>query len=125
MAKTKLMPRDAKANNVINILHPYRTNYGGWVYDDPDIGVFQEAFVMGSSEVIDHLVGEDTTRFQLLISSKKIPKHDAKIVKIKGEEDGWYQLEGTDMQHWLCGCVLDYFPGYPDEIYIKIQNKVK
>ena len=114
-----------KANNEVNVIHPYRTQYRTWVYDDEDLGVYSEAFVMGSSEVIDHLVGEETNSFQAAISAKPLPKYDARLIKIEGEEEGWYQLEGTDMQHWLCGCVLDYFQDYPDNIYVKISNKKK
>lgn len=122
----KLMDKRAKAKNTVNILHPYRTSFGTWVYDDPDIGVYSEAFVCGSSEVIDHLVGEDNNFFDLVISAHPLPGYQAKIVKIQKEEEptieGWYHLEGTEMDHWLCGEVLSYFEGYPDEIYIRVEN---
>lgn len=125
--KTATMARDAKAKNVINVLNPYRTSYGTWVYDDPDIGVHAEAFVCGSSEVIDHLVGKDTNKFTALISKDPIPGYQARLVRLKEKEkedkiQGWYQLEGTNMEHWLCGCVLDYFEGYPDNIYVQLSN---
>lgn len=113
--------RKIKSKNVINVLYPYRTENGTWVYDDSDIGVFKEAFVMGSSEVIDHLVGLDCNNFKLLISSNPIPNYTAKLNKLDREYEGWYQLEGTNMEHWLCGCVLDYFENYPDNIYVKIE----
>ena len=123
MPKPK-MARNAKASNEVNVIHPYRTPYGGWVYDDPDIGVYSEAFVMGSSEVIDHLVGKKCNQFTATISRNKLPKYDARLIKIEEEKDieGWYQLEGTKMKHWLCGCVLDYFVGYPDNIYVSLSN---
>lgn len=119
-----------KTQNSINILHPYRTQYRTWVYDDPDVPVYGEAFVMGSSEVIDILVGQECNSFKMLISCKPIPKHTAKIIRIKEQEEidgikGWYQLEGTSMKHWLCGQVLAYFPDYPEEIYIKIEKPSK
>lgn len=118
------MARNAKATNEVNVIHPYRTQYRTWVYDDPDIGVYSEAFVMGSSEVIDHLVGEETNQFTATISAKPLPKHNARLIKIDEEKgiEGWYQLEGTEMKHWLCGCVLDYFTGYPNDIYVSISN---
>lgn len=129
-----------KANNEINVLHPYRDQqFGGWFYDDPDLGVFREAFVMGSSEVIDHLVGKETNHFTCFISQNPIPGAQAHLVKTtapkfetpyvydaEAEEEsftkGWYQLAGTEMKHWLCGCVLDYFQDYPDHIYVRIEN---
>lgn len=117
-----------KANNALNVIHPYRTSHRTWVYDDEDLKVYKEAFVMGSSEVIDHLVGEETNFFDAIISANPLPNPTAILVKIQKEMDhfgaieGWYQLQGTDMEHWLCGKVLDYFTGYPDTIYVKIEN---
>lgn len=112
-----------KTRNSINILYPYRIAEDQWVYDDEDLGVYKEAFVMGSSEVINHLVGMKCNKFKALISSSPIPEHTAKLNRIKKDGiEGWYQLEGTDMEHWLCGCVLDYFPKYPKEIYVKIEK---
>lgn len=92
LQETKL-PRQAKSNNQINVISPYRKG-NIWVYDDPDIGVYSEPFVMGSSEVIDFLVGEETNFFDAAISSKPIPKYDARLVKIEVEKgiEGWYQL---------------------------------
>lgn len=118
----------SKANNALNIIHPYRTPHGTWVYDDEDLNVYSEAFVLGSSEVIDHLVGKETNFFDAIISSNPIPNPTALLVKIEKEFErfgsipGWYKLEGTDMEHWLCGKVLDYFPDYPQQIFVKIEN---
>lgn len=112
-----------KANNSINTLHPYRVDKDLWVYDDEDLGVYSEAFVLGSSEVINHLVGMDCNKFTMHISSKTIPEYDAHLIKIHGREEGWYQLEGSNMEHWLCGQVLAYFSEYPEEIFVKITSK--
>lgn len=131
-----------KASNTVNTLHPYRDPVSkGWYYDDEDLGVYKEAFVMGSSEVIDHLVGKDCNSFTAHISHSKIPAYTARLKKLSPKEaleqekhlgyeavdekdsepmQGWYRLEGTEMVHWLCGCVLDYFTGYPANIYVKI-----
>lgn len=122
--------RKLKSKNVINTIYPYRWK-GTWFYDDEDLGVHKEAFVMGSSEVIDHLVGSETNSFTAHISSQPIPKATAHLVNVDHEQvkegdtpiiQGWYRLEGTDMIHWLCGCVLDYFEGYPKDIYVKLEN---
>lgn len=117
-----------KSTNEVNVIYPYRTKHGTWVYDDEDLGVYSEAFVMGSSEVIDMLVGMETNSFMATISTKPLPQITAKLVKTSPAngfqlQDGWYELEGTGVKHWLCGCVLDYFQGYPDNIYVYISNK--
>lgn len=117
-----------KSNNTVNIIHPYRTKFGTWVYDDPELNVYMEAFVMGSSEVIDHLVGKDTNYFDAAISSHPLPNPTAVLTRMDNKNresgmNGWYHLEGTNMDHWLCGCVLDYFSDYPEKIYVVISNK--
>jgi hypothetical protein len=103
--------------------YPHRSGQF-WLYDDSDLDVYKEPFVLGSSEVIDRIVGEDCESFTMLISKDPIPDYTAKIVRrldleIEGMK-GWYQLEGTEMTHWLCGHLLDYFNDYPSSIYVKI-----
>lgn len=120
----KVLERNSKAKNVINILFPYRLEDNLWVYDDEDLGVYREAFVMGSSEVINHLVGMECRKFTMAISHSIIPQYDAHLIKIEGDgSQGWYRHEESGMEHWLCGCVLDYFEDYPENIYVKIQSK--
>lgn len=114
----------SKVNNAINVLFPYRTKSGMWVYDDEDLGVYGEAFVCGSSEVIDAVVGMDKDQCVATISSKPFPNYALKLSKDKSEEmPGWYLAEPLGMKHWLCSKVLDYFPDYPEEIYVKIEAK--
>lgn len=116
-----------KSNNSINILYPYKEG-NVWYYDDPDIGVYKEAFVLGSSETIDRVLGEGTDKCKMLISQNPIPNYSARIGRRKDIEEqlagmlGWYQLEGTDMVNWLCAEVLAYFSDYPDSIYVKFEN---
>lgn len=117
-----------KSNNSINIIYPYRTKEGTWAYDDSDLGVYQEHFVLGSSEVIDKIVGKECNNFRMLISKNPIPKYSAKIVRREDVEKelggmkGWYQLDGTQMLLWLCECFLDYLPDYTDQVYAKFEQ---
>ena len=114
-----------KKRNSINTLSPYRIDDNLWVYDDEDLGVYKEAFVMGSSEVINMLVGMECRKFTMHISASPIPKYEAMLTKIEGDgTPGWYKLEGTDMEHWLCEQCCQYFKeGYPPNIFVKISNK--
>ncbi len=119
-----------KTKNQINVIYPYRTQGGTWVYDDPDIPVYAEAFVMGSSELIDMLVGEDCNKFIAYISSSPLPKStvildniDDKVENDMGDIsiEGWYQMRGTQHKNWLCNHLNDYFyPPYPKTIYVSI-----
>jgi hypothetical protein len=113
-----------KSKNQINTIFPYRTKGGTWAYDDEDLDVFAEAFVCGSSELIDQLVGKETDSFTANISAKYMPGYTVKLINIdeteKDQIQGWYQMEGTTHKNWFCGHLLDYFEGYPKEIYVTI-----
>lgn len=120
-----------KANNTINVLHPYRTEQGAWAYDDKDLGVYNEHFVLGSSEAIDQIIlktyGKRVDNFRMLISKNPIPQYSAKIIRREdlekqlGGMEGWYQLDGTEHVLWLCDCFNDYLPGYVPEVYVKFE----
>ena len=116
-----------KTNNVINILYPFRTSHGIWVYNDEDLGVYSEAFVCGSSEVIDAVVGKNVNNCIVVISSQPFPSPTLVLHKIEKIEEGldnmlgWYRAEPLGMEHWLCSKILDYFPNYPETIYVKID----
>lgn len=120
-----------KSKNAVNVIYPYRTPRRDWVFDDKDLELKAEAFVMGTSEMIDHLVGEKAMNFRATISAAPLPKTTATLSKITdkrvtGGMTGWYQLEGTGIKHWLCGVTTLYFTGYPDKIYVhldQIKNK--
>jgi hypothetical protein len=40
--------------NSVFVIHPYKY-YGGWVFDDPAVGLVREAFVAGADDVIERL----------------------------------------------------------------------
>lgn len=121
----------SKNNNLINVIYPYRTEQGHWAYDDEF--VTGEPFVMGSSEMIDFLVGADCDKFQAIISAKPLPISDKNVINIMLDNidefmenemsmiQGWYQLRGTDIEHWLCGHLLDWFVDYPKTIFVNIK----
>lgn len=128
---TTRIPLVDKTGNQINTIYPYRTQYGGWAFDDAEVGLFREPFVLGIPAIIDSIVG-DRDNFTAYISHSKIPKATGHLVKVKepeglpkteGEDtsDGWYQLKGTDMIGWLCPATLKYFKDYPENIYFRIE----
>ena len=115
-----------KTGNQINVLYPYRTK-GGWAFDDAEVGLHAEPFVLGIPEIIDSIVGKRNS-FTVYISHSKIPKATGHLQRLskqllpEGEgSDGWYGLKGTDMVGWLCPATLKYFKGYPENIYFKIE----
>lgn len=125
-----------KKKNQINVIHPYRTTYGTWVYDDPDIPVYAEAFVAGSSELIDMVVGKEYNTFTAYLSAKPMPDVTVILDNIDKEKEesykgsqfegfemkGFYRMRGTGHENWFCGHLLDYFEGYPETIYVQIKK---
>ncbi|WP_207496947.1 DUF6717 family protein [Aridibaculum aurantiacum] len=115
-----------KTKNQVNVIHPYRTSHGTWVYDDPDVPVYAEAFVMGSSELIDMVVGKEVNHFTAYISEQPLP--NASVILDNVDEQvgdgikGWYEWRGKGHRNWFCGHLTDYFTGYPKTIYISIAN---
>lgn len=111
-----------KTNNVINTLYPYRT-HAGWAFDDEDVELYEEAFVLGIPEIIDSIVGEKDS-FVVYISEKPIPQSTGVLINIDEEKQdevkGWYKYEGSEMEGWLCEATLKYFKNYPTKIYFKI-----
>lgn len=121
-----------KSKNLVNVLYPYRTKGGTWVYDDEDVPVIGEAFVCGSSELIDMLVGKDCNAFIAYVSASPLPNSVVHLTNVDEEENegvkkkdwmkGWYEMEGTGHRNWFCGHLLDYFDGYPSDIYVSIKK---
>lgn len=121
-----------KSHNLVNIIYPYRTSGGHWAYDDEF--VVGEPFVMGTSELIDALVGKECNTFSATISAKPLPIGGEGYTSLvldnidgeMGEEyagmQGWYQMRGSEHKNWLCGHLLDWFVGYPDSIFINIKK---
>lgn len=117
-----------KTGNQINVIYPYRTQ-GGWAFDDAEVGLHAEPFVLGIPEIIDSIVGRKNS-FTAYISHSRIPRATGHLIKVEprelpedeeGGSEGWYKLEGTDMVGWLCPATLKYFKEYPEHIYFRIE----
>lgn len=95
------------------------------MYDDADLDVWREPFVLGSSELITAVVGDAST-CQVAFSGSPLPNATVVLRNIDHELDGdvpgWYQAEGLDHSpNWLCGRTLDYFHDYPAMLYVFVM----
>src|SRR5215210_8097263 len=96
-----------------------RWEHGTWVYDDAEVGVYGEPFVLGADLMLTMLrelhVGPGRDPFRLLFSAAPFP--GAIEARSLGEEEGgvWYriELEGRVLKGWLCGHLYDYFEHAP------------
>lgn len=116
-----------KTKNQVNVIYPYRGEYGVWAFDDPEVDLDGEPFVGPINQMIDMLT-QGGSRCTAYISKSPLPQADAVLEKVEPERDmpwtseGWYKLQGTEVVGWLCPALLKYFDGYPEEIYVKIDN---
>jgi len=110
-----------KSNNQVNVIYPKRNKYGVWSFDDDDLGIVAEPFVGDVNTVID-MFSNGKKSLEIYISKDIIPNFTLSLSRIKDSDvEGMYLLDGTDIEGWLCPCLLNYFPDYVDKIYAKIN----
>ena len=112
--------------NSIVAIHPYKRE-GIWVFDDPKVGLVQEAFVSGADDIIERMVvGLDHPEdgFTLLFSAHPFPGHHATFEWRRSEFGGnWYYNAQLDAEGWLCPALFKYFDSAPQRIYAQFKSK--
>jgi hypothetical protein len=96
-----------------------------WVYDDSDVGVFGEPFVLGADTMLSHLreaqVGPERDPFRIVFSASPFPGA-LETRRLFEEDDGvWHEadLHGQVLKGWLCNHVFDYFETAPPTVYVR------
>lgn len=111
-------------NNMMVIAPYWHSESGAWVFDDLAHGLIQEPFVLGVSEMIDDLVGDDENAkdgFKLIFSASPFPTYTRVLTKAEDDMGGsWYHDEHGH-RGWLCPALFHYFSEAPDNIYIKSE----
>ena len=111
-------------DNAISIIKPYWHN-GTWVFDDKRVNLYQEPFVAGIPEIINHItkdVPNAKNGFRLLFSANPFPGYQMKLIWLREENGGnWYYLEDLKMEGWLCPSLFKYYKKTPKEIYAKAE----
>lgn len=122
-------------------LYPYLKGTT-WVFDDPRTGLKEEAFVLGSSEVLTRLVNAKNIPaaeigFSLQFSDEPFEGAHATLRWLRSDniqllpgQDGsasqmmgnWYSgvIDGEEMPGWLCPALLKYFLLAPHRIYVGV-----
>jgi hypothetical protein len=112
--------------NVLMVISPYFWE-GTWVFDDANVGLEREPFVMGVPEMIDHMVQDIPNAqngFRMTFSAVPFPGHTQKLEWIRQEMGGnWYKSDDPPMEGWLCPALFRYFEAAPKEIYLKAEPK--
>jgi hypothetical protein len=111
-----------------------------WVFDDESTGLKEEAFILGTSEIIARVVEAKAIPnaakgFALTFSTEPFD-HDIELTWITPSEaaearhyaldwlpraGNWYRgsIFGQDIVGWLCPALFLYFPVAPGKIYAK------
>ena len=124
-------------------LYPYRIGHT-WVFDDQRTNLKEEAFVLGSSEVLTRLVElkklpNADQGFTLHFAGEPFEGFDAELKWLRSDntqvlpgQDGsasqmmgnWYSgvIDGEEMSGWLCPALLKYFLLAPHRIYVGVAH---
>ena len=115
--------------NQIQVIAPYRYN-DTWVFDDENVGLFREPFVVGIPEIIEAAMkaeGIAGSKLLLHFSGAQFPGCKKKLTWIREEFGGnWYKDE-AGREGWLCPALFKYFDEAPAEIYadFRLANPVR
>jgi hypothetical protein len=99
-----------------------------WAYDDAEVGVFGEPFVLGADKMLTKLrawqVSPSLDPFRIVFSAAPFPGA-LSARRLEEEDDGvWYEadLGGKVLRGWLCGHFFDYFATAPEIVYVKAES---
>ena len=123
-------------------LYPYLIGHT-WVFDDPRTNLKEEAFVLGSSEVLTRLVeikaiADAGKGFTLIFADEPFDGFDAELRWLRSDDaqvvpgqDGsasqvagnWYSgvVAGEEMEGWLCPALGLYFGAAPARIFVGVD----
>lgn len=123
-------------------LYPYRIG-NTWVFDDPRTGLKEEAFVLGSSEVLTRLVEakripDAGKGFLLRFSDEPFEGFDAELTWLRSDDarvvpgragsasqmaGNWYggHVAGEVMHGWLCPALGLYFGTAPARLFVGVD----
>ena len=108
-----------KTKNQINVLNIFKKD-GVWMFNDSDVGLFEEPFVPSMNPLIESVVTGD--KFRAFISHSLLPEPTLILDKCDDYMESSYKLRGTELIGWLCPATLKYFEDYPNSIYIIVEQ---
>jgi hypothetical protein len=94
--------------------------YDTWYFDDEVYDITREPFVLGMSEILSSYLHPEALTCTILASRQAFPM--AKKLRLDREEadGGWYTVERSGMQGWLCPVTRIYMGTIPENIYFNI-----
>ena len=110
----------------MNTIIPYWDNDSGtWVFDEPNVGLIKEPFVLGVPEMIDGLVKDipgARDGFKLSFSSSPISDQDYVLSKLQADMGGWWYQDKDGRKGWLCPAMFLFFTQAPELIHVQVNS---
>ena len=108
------------------MIQPYwSSDLSTWVFDDPAVDLEQEPFVSGAEVILDELVQDIPNArdgFRLFFSDLPFPGFQRSLTLNREENGGgWYGLDGSPLEGWLCPALFRYFAEAPARLYAKAE----
>ena len=108
------------------MIQPYwSSDLSTWVFDDPAVDLEQEPFVSGAEVILDELVQDIPNArdgFRLFFSDLPFPGFQRSLTLNREENGGgWYGLDDSPLEGWLCPALFRYFPVAPAKLYAKAK----
>ncbi|WAS05847.1 hypothetical protein LQF76_02840 [Gloeomargaritales cyanobacterium VI4D9] len=106
-----------------------RRTPSAWVYSDYELGVLDEPFVMGTSELIDAIMADQGwhTLKRILIDTEDYPPGEVTVTaNLIVSNGGWSTYvcpEYEDHQFSLCPHLFDYFEEAPKKLYVALEGQ--
>ena len=106
-------------------ISPYwSTDLSTWVFDDPAVDLQLEPFV--STEILDLLVQDIPNAregFCLFFSASPFMGFQRSLTLDREENGGgWYKLDNSLLEGWLCPALFLYFKEAPAKMYVKVES---
>ena len=110
--------------NSIMVIAPYWDS-GTWVFDDEEVGLTKEPFILNVPEMITDMV-KDIPRakkgFKLFFSAAPFPNYQVEFEWVREESGGnWYRIKGQTLEGWLCPSMYRYFETAPKSLFAKAE----
>ena len=105
--------------NSLHVIMPYRW-HGGWVFDDPAVGLHREPFIAGADTLCEQL-SYGQPKFRAIFSARKFPSATTSLNLVGANYNGHlYICAGSEV--WLCPALLKYFDHAPRTIWLKVEH---
>lgn len=111
------------SNTLIRHLIVYEYQ-GGLVFDDPEKGLYKEAFISGIDDMIFEVMDTKgiTDKCKLTFSAQPFPGSELELQWFEYEHGGnWYHCPQLEIEGWLCPALYHYFPYEPARLFVKID----